>query len=194
MKTKGFRCSLAFNKCRGSSSGSKAYLSVALIEPLESPLRALFGHLQRGLITVAATEPLETPLRALFGHPRRGLTTIAVIEPLESPLRALFGHPWRSLATIAVIEPLETPLRALFGHTQRVLTTVAVTEPLEDIVRSEKRRNKKNISKGAYTFLFTLFLMTWIVRHGSIYPVSNDFSRTGKTLDKKRWHPRAISL
>ena len=146
MKTKGFRCSLAFNKCRGSSSGSKAYLSVALIEPLESPLRALFGHLQRGLITVAATEPLETPLRALF------------------------------------------------GHTQRVLTTVAVTEPLEDIVRSEKRRNKKNISKGAYTFLFTLFLMTWIVRHGSIYPVSNDFSRTGKTLDKKRWHPRAISL
>ena len=171
MKTKGFRCSLAFNKCRGSSSGSKAYLSVALIEPLESPLRALFGHPQRGLITVAATEPLGSSLRALFGHPQRGLTTIAVTEPLETPLRALFGHP------------------------QRGLTTIAVIEPLEGIIRSDKRRKKKNHKQGnVYPFSNDFSRTGNTLASRSIYPVINDFSRMGKNRrQKKRWHPRAIS-
>ena len=108
MKTKGFRCSLAFNKCRGSSSGSKAYLSVALIEPLESPLRALFGH-------------------------------------------------------------------------------TAVIEPLEGIIRSDKRRKKKNHKQGnVYTFSNDFSRTGNTLASRSIYPVINDFSRMGKNRRQKK--------
>ena len=69
VKAKVIRCSLALNNGQVKSSVCKTYLSVAVTEPLAPPLRALFGHPQRGLITFAVIEPLGSPLRALFGHP-----------------------------------------------------------------------------------------------------------------------------
>ena len=99
------------------------------------------------------------------------------------------------LITVAAIEPLETPLRALFGHPQRGLTTIAVIEPLEGIIRSDKRRKKKNHKQGnVYPFSNDFSRTGNTLASRSIYPVINDFSRMGKNRrQKKRWHPRAIS-
>ena len=71
---------------------SKAYLSIAVTEPLEPLIRARFGHSRRTLTIIAVIEPLEPLIRARFGHSRRTLTTIAVTEPLGPSIRARFGH------------------------------------------------------------------------------------------------------
>ena len=101
----------------------------------------------------------------------------------------------KAYLSVALIEPLESPLRALFGHTWKSLTTIAVIEPLEGIIRSDKRRKKKNHKQGnVYPFSNDFSRTGNTLASRSIYPVINDFSRMGKNRrQKKRWHPRAIS-
>ena len=60
---------------RGISKGSirsprKKSVKIAVIEPLEVPARAPFGHRGRNQVKIAVIEPLEVSPRAPFG--RRG--------------------------------------------------------------------------------------------------------------------------
>ena len=68
---------------------------------------------------IAVLEPLEIPLRAHFGQMLMPVASIAVLEPLEAALRARFGQMVMPVTLIAVLEPLEIPLRAQFGQTGR---------------------------------------------------------------------------
>ena len=64
---------------------------------------------------VAVIEALESTVRARLGQKRCDSLAVAVIEPLESTVRARFGQKPCDNRRVAVIEPLEGTVRAVKG-------------------------------------------------------------------------------